>query len=227
MDDTNTEIFRPIPGFPSYEASNKGRVRKIGRETCIAASPIAGKRYLAVALTENGVTRMEYLHRAVWSSVHGPIPAGMVIHHVSGCAYDNKIKNLSCVTQAENMRRSHLDGTAHCLAQESQPEQQGKRGLFSAQQVRCLRRAKASGEHGAVSRLAREYGVGYSAAYAAAAGLSYGWVKSTSLETEMVRAEAIARREARKSAARVQRAASARAANTHTSNPPATIVGAL
>lgn len=53
MDDTNTvEIFRPIPGFFFYEASNKGRVRKIGRESCIAASPIANKRYLAVASTQ-------------------------------------------------------------------------------------------------------------------------------------------------------------------------------
>lgn len=42
------------------------------------------------------------LHRLIWETYKGKIPEGYVIHHINGNKYDNRIENLSCVTQKEH-----------------------------------------------------------------------------------------------------------------------------
>ena len=42
------------------------------------------------------------VHRLVWEARHGPIPEGMVIHHINGDQQDNRIENLQMVTPAEH-----------------------------------------------------------------------------------------------------------------------------
>lgn len=43
---------------------------------------------------ETGKLCREYEHRLVWENAHGPIPAGMVIHHRNGDKADNRLENL-------------------------------------------------------------------------------------------------------------------------------------
>lgn len=66
-----------------------------------------------------------WLHRAVWASVHGPIPAGHHIHHIDEDTANNDASNLRCLTpqqhadehpwSAERTERQavHLDGIRH------------------------------------------------------------------------------------------------------------------
>lgn len=42
------------------------------------------------------------LHRAVWESVHGPIPDGHHIHHIDHNPGNNDVSNLACLTVAEH-----------------------------------------------------------------------------------------------------------------------------
>lgn len=47
--------------------------------------------------------RVRYqLHRIIWEMFNGTIPEGMVIDHLNGDPWDNRIENLSCKTVKEN-----------------------------------------------------------------------------------------------------------------------------
>lgn len=48
-------------------------------------------------------TKGIYVHRLVWEVFNGPIPPGFVIDHIDGDSSNNKLSNLRCVTQAENL----------------------------------------------------------------------------------------------------------------------------
>ena len=65
--------------------------------------------YMAVYL-ETGVTQLT--HRFVWEAVHGPIPEGMQINHINGVKTDNRLENLECVTQVENIKHAYRTGLA-------------------------------------------------------------------------------------------------------------------
>ena len=43
-------------------------------------------------------------HRLVWENIHGPIPKGMVIHHINGIKLDNASNNLCLMSQSEHLK---------------------------------------------------------------------------------------------------------------------------
>ena len=71
-------------------------------------------------------------HRIVWEMHHGAIPKGMVIDHINGDYYNNKLDNLRLATRSQNsMNRlfskvssTKLKGVTHCS---------DRPGLFVAQ----------------------------------------------------------------------------------------------
>ena len=54
----------------------------------------------------NGRTWLE--HRVVWEETFGPIPEGMLVHHLNGNAQDNRPENLALMT-----RRRHFQTHPH------------------------------------------------------------------------------------------------------------------
>lgn len=217
--DSSDSAWASIPSWPLYEANAvTGEIRRVG--SLVAKTPTPnGDGYLVTSVSGPSGSKTCLVHRLVAEAHIGDI-AGRVVHHTNGCRQDARAVNLAVMTQAENVRRSHADGTASCLAGESRPEAWGRSGGYlTAEQVRALRRARASGKRGAVAELAREYGVRYNVADAAARGARYPWVGDTSLATDLHRQEVTAVRDARKVAARLKRARAARAANPKHSPP--------
>jgi hypothetical protein len=50
------------------------------------------------------------VHRLVWESVNGEIPAGYEINHKNGNKRDNRIENLECVTPSQNVKHAYETG---------------------------------------------------------------------------------------------------------------------
>ncbi len=209
---TDNEIWKAIPGFARYEASDAGRIRNKATGRILTGSPATRRKCLVVCvLDDTGKERTRYVHRLVALAHLGSLE-GKVVHHVNGCSQDPRLANLEVVTQAENMRAAHVDGTAHTLAGELAPELWGLNAHLTPVQVQTIRRARATGKRGAIARLAAEYNVSLSVVYGASSGQCYRYIGDTALDTEITRQEAIALRDARKVVAKLNRVKAAREA---------------
>ena len=47
-----------------------------------------------------------YAHRIIWEMFNGEIPEDMIIDHINGNPNDNRIENLQCIKQKQNLQRS-------------------------------------------------------------------------------------------------------------------------
>lgn len=69
--------------------------------------PRSGKRAGSEHFRPNGDRCMRRVdgmneHRLIWQLVHGSIPEGLVIDHINGDPFDNRLANLRCVTDRQN-----------------------------------------------------------------------------------------------------------------------------
>lgn len=118
------EEWRPIPGFPNYEASNLGRIRSLDRVfrrmnrwgklaeyrwkgRIMKLTPHRG--WLAVTIRGEGQTAWG-VHQLIASAFHGPCPEGLVVDHVNTIKTDNRPENLEYVTNTENVKRQYAKG---------------------------------------------------------------------------------------------------------------------
>ena len=130
------ETWRAIDGYPGYEVSDHGNVRRSelldpeGR-LVYGAKPVATSlsgtrrdkdgnyftRYLDVSLrVGENVRRHTKVHHLVAAAFIGPRPEGMVICHNNGNPLDNRVDNLRYDTQSSNVKDMHTHrGTTTCI----------------------------------------------------------------------------------------------------------------
>lgn len=111
------EIWRPVCGFPDYEVSDLGRVRRSRPDARNHAgrllTPWAGNHeYLMVGLARDGRNHRRLVHRLVCEAFHGPAPTSShQVAHGDGTRRNNRADNLRWATRAENMRDCVAHGT--------------------------------------------------------------------------------------------------------------------
>lgn len=72
----------------------------------MAGSRAECKEYGAGGVENGSVFRLHRkthrVHRVIWEMTHGPIPEGMVIDHINGDPFDNRVCNLRLATPMQN-----------------------------------------------------------------------------------------------------------------------------
>jgi hypothetical protein len=108
--DAPGETWKPIPGYPAYEASDLGRVRSIDRIQygrtyvgTVLATRVSNRGYdLANVRDADGKAQTRTVHTLVLLAFTGPPPPGQVSRHLNDDPHDNRLANLAYGTPEEN-----------------------------------------------------------------------------------------------------------------------------
>ncbi len=118
MKENLQEEWRVVKDFPRYEVSNMGRVRSNccwnGHKLRYVLKPwLCHNGYYIIHLhakTKNGcIGKYKLLHKLVAEAFIGKRPKGLVIDHINGDHFDNRVCNLRYVTNRENCRCQHRE----------------------------------------------------------------------------------------------------------------------
>lgn len=168
-----TEEFRPIPGYPNYEASSLGRIRRCvggrgaGKGRCLSPKPHK-YGYELYGLSHSDRVKYESGHRLVCLAFHGlPPDDNSQAAHEDGNPRNNVPGNLSWKTPTANAadkikHGTHIDGERHHNAK------------LTREAVAELRTLRAQGW--TFKRLGERFGVSPSNAYSAASGKQWASV---------------------------------------------------
>ncbi len=116
------EVWKPVTGYEnSYEISNSGNVRSIGRYVILRNSSLRYVRektlrpkntggYLFVALSKNGERKDHYIHRLVAQAFLPKYPGRNYVNHKDGNPSNNVVANLEWVTHSENVWHAYRTG---------------------------------------------------------------------------------------------------------------------
>lgn len=109
---TDTEQWRPIPGFSRYEASNLGQIRNIQTLRAISRNARSRTGYPLIFLRPDGerLRKTVNIASAVAATWLGPRPKGFQIDHKDGNKLNDAATNLEYVSQSENIQRSFDNG---------------------------------------------------------------------------------------------------------------------
>jgi hypothetical protein len=180
-DDPISEEWRVVSGFPDYEVSDRGRVRRItdafwGRWRTktlrtpagffLKAYPING--YPVVALFKNGKRYNKGIHILICTAFHGEKPTpNHEVAHWDGDRTNFSINNLRWVTAKENCE----DGIRLGRTQRGEKSYRAK---LNANNILEIRRLLGSGQR--LVSIANEYGVTPECIASIRDGKSWGWL---------------------------------------------------
>jgi hypothetical protein len=138
-DSTPVEVWKHIPEYRGYQASNLGRIRSfwiqvresgrrgyrsvIGAEPRILKPRLTDRGYLKINLRhDSGKIKTPRVHQLVLAAFVGPKPPGMVACHKHSPRSNNAIGNLRWSTQKSNLQDAGHKGTKKVLSREQLDE---------------------------------------------------------------------------------------------------------
>lgn len=101
LDDSDIpELWRPVPGFDTYIASNKGSVAKMMRPK------VHDMGYLKIKIQYNSARKDFYMQRLVAEAWIDDLEEDYIITHINGDRQDNRVSNIRVTTQSEVINKS-------------------------------------------------------------------------------------------------------------------------
>lgn len=152
---TTTVEWRPAPGFPGYEVSRDGQVRRSapGRRTFVGRllrTVVSGPGYVMCNPVRDGRNVSTYVHRLVAAAFLGPCPDGHEVNHKDGDKTNPHADNLEYVTHRGNALHAVRTGLIRSGADSPHAK-------LTADEVAALRADREAGL--SFSHLARKYGI--------------------------------------------------------------------
>lgn len=107
------EEWKNIPNLKGYQASNLGNIRSLNyrnsKQIKNLSKTIAGRGYLRVKITINGIGKNYSVHRLVIQTFLGENDK-LEVNHKDGNKLNNNINNLEYCTRSENMLHAYKNG---------------------------------------------------------------------------------------------------------------------
>ena len=166
------EKWQSIPGFEGkYEASSRGRMRRIGRGRGVVSGRILKSQampagYRLYTLWAGNQQNVRLGHRLVAAAFFGPCPQGYEVNHKNFDKADNRSENLEYVTRSANL--------AHRSAAGIMRGQNNPQAVLRPADILTIRQRHADGE--GYKRLASAYGVSWEAIRNIIKRRSWAWV---------------------------------------------------
>lgn len=99
----NNEIWKSIPSFPNYEASNLGNIRRVRNNRIVKQGQSDVRGYRVVSIFYNKKKYTKKVARLVWSAFN-ECECDVTIDHIDRNKTNNNIENLRCVTLKEQFK---------------------------------------------------------------------------------------------------------------------------
>jgi hypothetical protein len=138
------EIWKPIPGWSSYEVSTLGRVRRVTRGQGARVGHIlrpGGKIYPSVVLNQDGKQRQYKTAVLVLMAFVGPRPKGLECCHEDDNPKNSELENLRWDTHKENAKDALKNGRMRI-------GQDNPRAILTEELVKKIREEHIPGRRG-------------------------------------------------------------------------------
>jgi len=152
------EVWKTIEGYPAYEVSNLGQVRRVLAHR--GKKPIGILRlnpqncgYLQVNLYNEGKQRRVTVHSLVAAAFIGKRPEGFEINHIDADKKNNRAENLEYLTTSQN----HKHAAENLLGYRGELNGQSK---LTADKVKEIKNLSESGL--SQRKIAKQFGINQS-----------------------------------------------------------------
>lgn len=100
------EIWRNIPGFERYEASDLGRIRSAQSGQVLKPHYFKGKYASYNLYDSNKKAHCIRGYRAVYTAFIGPVPDGCELDHIDNNTKNDRLDNIQPLSRQANMAKS-------------------------------------------------------------------------------------------------------------------------
>lgn len=102
--------FYEIPNLKNYFVSKNGKVKSTKKGNNIILKDCDRKGYRAVTLIINGERKTFSVHKLMAITfMNLPFESKLVVDHINGIKYDNRLENLQILTNRQNVSKGYLN----------------------------------------------------------------------------------------------------------------------